>query len=394
VTDKVRLLENVLRERLCGPAQTAFVSGPRQVGKTTPCRALATAYLDWSSLPDRRLILRGPVAVAEHLGLSRARERDTVVVFDNLHAYRKWKKFLRAVRSRHGPRLRVIVTGLEPARTNASPARNCCRLRMHPWTVGEWVRNGAIDSLVQPPAAISDEDWAALTEHGGFPEPFLKRDPRFTRSWQARRQEELLANDLFELAAVHDPAIVRMLALLLSERSASPLCYSHLSRELSVSVDTVRRWVQLLVRAQFGFLVRPWCAGVPKALRKEPKWFLRDWSGVATPAERRLTLVACHLLKAVEGWTDLGFGRFELRYLRDKRKREVDFLVVRDRKPWFLVALGSDAGIAPALGYFQERTRARYAFHVVFDGPYVAVDCFERAAPVAVPARTLLSQLL
>jgi hypothetical protein len=32
----------------------------------------------------------------------------------------------------------------------------------------------------------------------------------------------------------------------------------------------------------------------------------------------------------VEGWTDLGLGRFELRYVRDKQQREVDFLVVRD----------------------------------------------------------------
>ena len=45
-------------------------------------------------------------------------------------------------------------------------------------------------------------------------------------------------------------------------------------------------------------------------------------------------MVACHLQKAVEGWADLDFGDFELRYLRDKMKREVDFLVVRDRKPY------------------------------------------------------------
>jgi len=32
---------------------------------------------------------------------------------------------------------------------------------------------------------------------------------------------------------------------------------------------------------------------------------------------------------------DLGLGDFELRYLRDKRRREVDFLVVHDGEPWF-----------------------------------------------------------
>jgi uncharacterized protein len=49
-------------------------------------------------------------------------------------------------------------------------------------------------------------------------------------------------------------------------------------------------------------------------------------------------------LKAVEHWTDLGLGDFELRYLRDKLQREVDFLIVRDRKPRLLVEVkASDA---------------------------------------------------
>jgi uncharacterized protein len=65
-----------------------------------------------------------------------------------------------------------------------------------------------------------------------------------------------------------------------------------------------------------------------KALRKELKWLLRDWSGLADDRARVETLIACHWPKALDGWTDLGFGEFELRYFRDKQKREMDFLVV------------------------------------------------------------------
>jgi uncharacterized protein len=68
---------------------------------------------------------------------------------------------------------------------------------------------------------------------------------------------------------------------------------------------------------------------------------------------RPLSFVKGRVLKAVEGWTDLGFGDFELRYLRDKRKREVDFLVVRDRKPWFLVEVKLGETLpSPVLAYF------------------------------------------
>ncbi|HOW65984.1 MAG TPA: DUF4143 domain-containing protein [Candidatus Paceibacterota bacterium] len=125
-------------------------------------------------------------------------------------------------------------------------------------------------------------------------------------------------------------------------------------------------------------------------------------SGIAVRFQRNAqngaraeNFVACHLLKAVEGWTDLGFGDFELRYLRDKQKREVDFLVVRNRKPWLLVEVKtSDTRLSPALNYFQQQIEAPRAFQVVMDLPFEPVDCFSVRRPAVVPAKTFLSQLL
>jgi uncharacterized protein len=83
-----------------------------------------------------------------------------------------------------------------------------------------------------------------------------------------------------------------------------------------------------------------------------------------------------------------------LRYLRDKQKREVDFLVVRDRKPWFLaeVKLGEKI-LSSSLAYFQAQTKTPHAFQVVINLPFESADCFSVHRPVVVPARTLLSQL-
>jgi hypothetical protein len=99
--------------------------------------------------------------------------------------------------------------------------------------------------------------------------------------------------------------------------------------------------------------------------------------------------------RPVEGWTDLGFGDFELRYPRDKQKREVDFLVVRDRKPWFLIEVKlSETSLAPSLAYFQGQTKAAHAFQVVMSLAYQPADCFAIHRPVVVPAKSFLSQLL
>ncbi len=145
-----------------------------------------------------------------------------------------------------------------------------------------------------------------------------------------------------------------------------------------------------------GFLIRPWFKNVSRSLRKEPKWFLRDWAGIEDIGNKAETFIACHLLKAVEGWSDMGLGKFELGYLRNKEKREVDFLVARDGKPWFIAEVKQHAGsIGPALKYYQDQVRAPFAFQLVIDADYIDADCFAKpGVPLVVPAKTFLSQLL
>jgi uncharacterized protein len=398
MSEMPRFHARVLGERLAHTRQMVFVSGPPQVGKSTSCRALASGYVSWDSSEDRRLVLSGAQAVARFLGLERPHAQDATVVFDNLCRYRKWMEFLHALRLRCGPRPRFVVTGSaapDIAREGSRAlAGRWFHLRVHPWSVSECVRTMPPVAPVQSPECTDDADWAALVEHGGFPEPFLRRDPAFTRDWQSRRRDRLIGEELHGLAPLQDPVALRTLAGMLAGRSSVPLIYSEFARELGVTVETISRWVDLLARLHYGFCVRPWFANLAKALRREPKWFLRDWSEVSDTQARQRTFVACHLLKSVQGWTDLGLGRFELRYVRDKLKREVDFLVMRNAKPWFLVEVGSDDRMGDPLGYFQANTGARHAFHVVFEGPFVNTDCFAAVGPLVVPARTLLSQLL
>jgi len=399
MTERPRLYSAILKYHLQRYRQMAFVSGPRQVGKTTTCRSIGDAYLNWDNADDRRGLLRGPAALAGTLQLSRIRVRPLVAVIDELHKHARWKRLLKGFFDTYGDRVRLVVTGssrLDVFRRGGDSLMGRYLLyRMHPWTVAESRRTDLPAAEIQPPVEISPADWDALWEHGGFPEPFLRRDTRFTRRWRSLRQEQLSREDVREVTQVQDLGTMEILMQMLTERSAHQLVYASLAQEISVAVDTVKRWIDLLGRLHYGFLVRPWFTNVSKALRKEPKWFLRDWSGQVDDGARAETLVACHLLKAVEGWTDLGFGDFELRYLRDKMKREVDFLVVRDRKPWFLVEVKkNDTRLSPSLIHFQAQTKATHAFQVVIDLAYEPADCFLVKQPAVVPAKTLLSQLL
>ena len=144
------------------------------------------------------------------------------------------------------------------------------------------------------------------------------------------------------------------------------------------------------------FRSKPWSKNIPRSLIKEPKIYLWDWINVEEDGSRYENLVASHLLKAVNFWTDCGFGQYDLWFVRDKEKREVDFLISKDKKPWFLVEvkLSSKGGVSKSLSYFHNILNTQHAFQVVFDMDYVQADCFKKTMPTIVPAQTFLSQLI
>jgi uncharacterized protein len=74
----------------------------------------------------------------------------------------------------------------------------------------------------------------------------------------------------------------------------------------------------------------------------------------------------------------------------------VDFLVVRDGKPWMLIEVkkSDSKSFSPALESFAAQLHPEYVFQVVIDSPYVDKNCFIGPRPLIVPARTFLSQLV
>ena len=96
-----RIYENVISQHFERYKQMLFLAGPRQVGKTT---ASLTAkklskyftYLNWDNQDDRQIIINGPAAVMQIIGLNELQDFIPIIVFDKLHKYRYWKIFLRS----------------------------------------------------------------------------------------------------------------------------------------------------------------------------------------------------------------------------------------------------------------------------------------------------------
>lgn len=382
-----------------------FVSGPRQVGKTTIARQLGEAfssggYFNWDNLTHRDAILDGPETITERLGLNRLLAEKPFCAFDELHKYRGWRDFLKGFFDVCENRVHVFVTGSARLdvfkRAGDSLMGRYFPFTLHPLSVAECVGTSVGDSLLSLPRSIEEDRWQALWRYGGFPEPFLKADDRFHTRWRKLRNEQFLREDLRDLTRIQELGQIEILAMNLSRHVGQLTSYAKLAREIRASVDSVRRWTATLESLYYCFSVRPWHKNVTRGLRKEPKYYLWDWSQVEDAGARAENLVASALLKATHWWTENGYGEFGLHFVRDKQKREVDFLVTRNREPWFLteVKTSGRSGLSNSLALFQSQTGAKHAFQLAIDLDHVEADCFEQREPIIVPARTFLSQLV
>ena len=399
-----RIYQELIFQHLSQLRQMVFLMGPRQVGKTTLSLESASEwpkhfYFNWDNAAEKLLYIKGPDAIARQAGLDELTEQKPVLIFDEIHKFGKWKNFLKGFFDLYEKKTKIIVTG--SARLNIykkggdSLMGRYFYYRIHPLSVAEIASPNLIQEEIRPPAPIAESDWTALLEHGGFPEPFIQRSKAFSRRLRAIRKDQLFREDIRDGTRIQELSQLELLAELLRKQAAESMDYQSLAKKVGVSIDTIRRWLEVLKSFYYCFSIQPWSKNITRSLIKEPKLYLWDWSLIDEEGHRNENLVASHLLKATDFWNDRGLGEYGLYYLRTKDKIETDFLVTKNRKPWFLVEVKTKAkGLSPALYHFQKETEAPHAFQVAFDLPFVNKNCFEEKGPILVPAQTFLSQLV
>ena len=277
-------------------------------------------YLNFDRAEDRRILQQ------------KSWSRDVpLVVFDELHKMRKWKSWIKGIYDTEGVRPRLLVTGSAQLETlkkgGDSLAGRFHGHRLHPFSPAE------VQSEVPPEEAL-----ARILRHGGFPEPFLKDSAVYSARWRRSHLDIILRQDLLDLEQVRDLRAIELLVDLLADRVGTPVAYASLARDLEVSPHTVKKWIGLLANLYVVFLVPPYTRNIARSLLKEPKIYFFDTGRVRDdPGMRLENAVACALLKRQHFLADTRGRRAELHYVRDRQKREVDFLTVLDRAPEFLV---------------------------------------------------------
>ena len=401
-----RLYDKTVSEHCRRERQMLFLMGPRQVGKTTTGRRAGadrerSLYLNWDNVDHQREIVAGPSRLAQLAGTDLLAESKPLLILDEIHKYENWRALLKGFFDTHGADCDLLVTG--SARLNVfnssgeSLMGRYFSYRMHPLSVTEMVaphQQGEPGEVL--PRLLDDGSWQALLRFGGFPEPLVRQEERFANRWQRLRHQQLFREELRDLTRIQELSKVQVLSQLLVRRVGQLVSYSSLAGEVGATLDSIKRWLATLENLYFSFSIRPWFRNVARSLRKEPKVYLWDWSLLTDPGARFENMVASALLKACHFWTDDGYGDFGLYFVRDKERREVDFLVSRDGVPWLLVEtkVGDSSRVAPGLTHHWKQLTPPHAVQVSRDLAFVERDCFALDRPMVVPARTFLSQLV
>jgi uncharacterized protein len=77
---------------------------------------------------------------------------------------------------------------------------------------------------------------------------------------------------------------------------------------------------------------------------------------LSDPGKGFENLLALSLLRMATRFTETGLGIFEVMYIRDKEKREVDFVLIKDNQPLALLeATDGDAEISSSGKYFSQK---------------------------------------
>lgn len=374
-----RTASGILDQIISEFGKMAFVSGPRQVGKTTLAqhyqqRFSQSVYLNWDSLPHQRKILTDPAFLEKE---NRDPNSPFLVVFDEIHKYARWRNYLKGMYDQYKDEFRFLVTGsgrLDLFKKGGdSLLGRYFSVLLLPLSLGEL--SGKLTGLAEfkqgldsPPAGSQDSRnaYEQLFRFSGFPEPFSRGRTDFYNLWFTERKTLLVREDIRDASAIREISLLEHLAHLIPDRIGSPLSINALREDVGVAFETARDWILLLEQFFYLFRIPPLTTRISRALRKEAKIYLFDWVEIENESVRFENLVALHLFKAVQLWQARGEGRLSLNFIRDKEKREADFVVSERGKPLCLIECKASEGeLASSLVHFQKKLGVPVAVQLV-----------------------------
>ena len=313
-----RLLE------MAGYYPVVVVTGPRQSGKTTLCRATFPdhAYLSLEALDSREFVQSDPRGFIAEYGAG--------AVIDEIQHAPSLLNYLQAeVDARSDPG-RFILTGsqhfgLSHAVSQSLAGRSGILVLLPP----------SLDELVafpNAPTTLYDALW-----QGAYPRIYDRRIP--AHQWLSDYAATYLDRDVRQVLNIGDLQTFERFLKLCAGRTGQELNTAAIAGDAGVAVNTVRSWLSVLETSYIIHRLPAWHPNVRKQVVRRPKLHFLDSGlacyllGIREPGQLRL-----HPLRGAifESWvfaeTFKGIAHrgdaSDLYHYRESRGAEVDLLVL------------------------------------------------------------------
>ena len=141
-----RYLQPVINKICFNANKMAFVSGPRQCGKTTMAKLLLQqrkvgVYYNWDETKFRRLWIKDPQLILP----SRSSGIKPLIILDELHKAKLWKRSLKGLYDTQDGVYDILVTGSARLNTYRKGSDSLMgryyHFKLHPFSIAELVKN-------------------------------------------------------------------------------------------------------------------------------------------------------------------------------------------------------------------------------------------------------------
>ena len=223
-------MERTVKKYIFDPEMNAgkmiFLTGPRQVGKTTFARNWLAGqnagdlYFNWDDPAVAREYKRNPLFFTNIIN-DRFNKKSLPLVFDEIHKQKNWRNILKGIYDTNKEKMTLLVTGSARLglyrKSGDSLIGRYFSYQMLPLGLPEAVNDFShilmtdeplrtVDTLTDylrkiKPANV-EEKLDRLLAFSGFPEPFLKNSTRFYNRWNTEYKSLLTKEDIRDLSRI------------------------------------------------------------------------------------------------------------------------------------------------------------------------------------------------